>query len=100
MKLSLIQLVAKLLRETADRIDAGNSELSESEAMDIMDSLCHRVMSKEVACQHLNISRSRFDDLVRAKKLPKGRKRVGFKEICWYQDELDAAAKKIKNNKK
>lgn len=100
MKLSLIQLVVKLLRETADRIDAGNSELSESEAMDIMDSLCHHVMSKEVACQHLNISRSRFDDLVRAKKLPKGRKRVGFKEICWYQDELDAAVKKIKNNKK
>ena len=36
MKLSLIKLVVKTLRETADLLDAGNSELSESEAMDIM----------------------------------------------------------------
>lgn len=96
MKLSLIQLVAKLLRDTADKLDAGNSELSESEAMDIMDILCHHVMSKDTACQYLNLSRSRFDELVRGKKMPKGRKRVGFKELCWYKDELDACVQKLK----
>jgi hypothetical protein len=85
---ALKKLVTKLLRETADKIDAGTCELSESEAMDIMSVLSHQVMSKEDACIYLNISRSRFDDLVREGKLPKGRKRRGFKELVFYKDEL------------
>ena len=88
---ALKKLVIKLLRETADKIDSGNCELSESEAMDIMSVLSHQVMSKEDACIYLNLSRSRFDDLVREKKLPKGRKRRGFKELVFYKDELDRA---------
>jgi hypothetical protein len=85
---ALKKLVTKLLRETADKIDAGTCEISESEAMDIMSVLSHQVMSKEDACIYLNISRSRFDDLVREGKLPKGRKRRGFKELVFYKDEL------------
>lgn len=96
MKLSIARLVAKLLRETANRIDAGNTELSDSEAMDLAGILCHEVMSKDTACRYLNLSRSRFDDLVRTKKLPKGRKRVGFKELAWYRDELDECVRKLK----
>ena len=96
MKLSIARLVAKLLRETADKIDAGNTELSDSEAMDLAGILCHEVMSKDTACRYLNLSRSRFDDLIRTKKLPKGRKRVGFKELAWYRDELDECVRKLK----
>lgn len=70
MKQSLIKTVAKLLRDTADKLDAGTSELSPTEAMDIADVLCHHVMSKETACRYLNLSRSRFDELVREKKIP------------------------------
>ena len=33
---ALKRIVAKLLRETADKIDAGTCELSEQEALDIM----------------------------------------------------------------
>jgi predicted DNA-binding transcriptional regulator AlpA len=50
-------------------------------------------MSKEQACNYLNLSRSRFDDLVRERKIPRGKKRVGFKELYWYQDELDFCKK-------
>lgn len=81
--------IVKALKETADKIEAGNCELSESEAMDIMSVLSHQVMSKEDACIYMNMSRSKFDDLVRERKLPKGRKRRGFKELVWYKDELD-----------
>lgn len=91
---ALKNIVSKLLREAADKIEAGNCELSESEAMDIMGVLSHQVMSKENACRHLNMSRSKFDELVRCGKLPKGRKRVGFKEKVWYKDELDAWIKR------
>ena len=96
MKLSLVQMITRLLRETADKLDAGNSEISETEAMDIAEALCHHVMSKDTACRYLNMSRSHFDDLIRMNKLPKGRKRIGFKELVWFQDELDNCVKKLK----
>jgi hypothetical protein len=31
---------------------------------------------------------------VRAGRLPKGKKRRGFKELCWYKDELDSFLKR------
>ena len=85
----LKRAVTKLLRETADKIDSGNCELNEEQAMDIMSVLGHEVLSKDEACSYLNLSRSRFDDLVREGKIPKGRKRRGFKELIFYKDELD-----------
>ena len=96
MKLSLIKLVTKTLRDTADLLDAGNSELSESEAMDIMGVLCHRAMSKAQACEYLNISPSNFGAMIRAKEMPKGRKVIGYKELRWYKDELDECVKNLK----
>jgi predicted DNA-binding transcriptional regulator AlpA len=92
--LELRKLVAKELRKLADKFDAGTTEASETQVMDIMSMLTHEVMSKEQACNYLNLSRSRFDDLVREKKIPKGRKRVGFKEKIWYRDELDECKRK------
>ena len=84
----LKRAVTKLLRETADKIDSGNCELNEEQAMDIMSVLGHEVLSKDEACSYLNLSRSRFDDLVREGKIPKGKKRRGFKELIFYKDEL------------
>lgn len=95
----LKRAVTKLLRETADKIDSGNCELNEEQAMDIMSVLGHEVLSKDEACSYLNLARSRFDDLVREGKIPRGRKRRGFKELCFYKDELNAAMTKIKNEK-
>lgn len=92
--LDLRKLVAKELRKLADKFDAGTTEASETQVMDIMSMLTHEVMSKEQACNYLNLSRSRFDDLVREKKIPKGRKRVGFKEKVWFRDELDLCKKR------
>lgn len=84
----LKKAVVKLLKETADKIDSGNCELNEEQAMDIMSVLGHEVLSKDEACSYLNLSRSRFDDLIREGVIPKGRKRRGFKELIWYKDEL------------
>jgi len=85
---ALKKLLTKLLRDTANKIDAGTCELSEEEAAQMLEVLSHIALSKEQACIYLNMSRSRFDDLVRQGKLPKGKKRVGFKELFWYKDEL------------
>lgn len=87
----------RLLEKTLNDYKADNTYLSETEMVDIMSMLCHQALSKESACKYLNISRSRFDDLVREGKLPRGIKRTGFKELCWFKDELDASIKKLKH---
>ena len=87
------KLVIKYLRDLADKMDAGTTDITESQAVDILRVVAHEVMSKEQACTYMNLSRSRFDDLVREKKIPKGQKRTGFKELIWYRDELDMSKK-------
>ena len=86
-------VVSKLLRGLADRIESDTCELNEQQAMEIMSVIGHEVLSKDEACGYLNLSRSRFDSLVLEGKIPRGKKRRGFKELFWYKDELI----KIKN---
>ena len=80
--------VSKLLRQIADKIDGGNCEIDEEQALHIMSTIAHEPMSKDSACSYLNISRSKFDSLVAEGKLPEGKKRRGFKEKIWFKDEL------------
>ena len=96
----LEDFVVKNLRNTADLIEVGNSELSETEAMDILSAVAHRSLSREQASSYLNLSLPHFDAMVRNKEIPKGRKVSGFKEKRWYQDELDVCLYKIKKNRK
>lgn len=88
MKNIIAKWVSKTLREIADKIDSDTCELTEEQAMHIMSSIGHEAMSKDSACSYLNISRSKFDSLVVDGKLPKGKKRRGFKELVWFKDEL------------
>lgn len=83
------KLIIKYLKDIIRRLEENECEISDTEAMDILKIINHRPMSKEVACQYLNMSRSRFDEMVREGKIPKGRKRVGFKEKVWFEDELE-----------
>lgn len=83
------QLLSKQLRAIADKIDAGECNMTPQEAMDIMRAVCHEPMSKEQACTYLNVSRATFDNMVRDGRMPAGRKRQGMKELVWYRDELD-----------
>ena len=59
------KIVAKLMRQYADAIDAGNSHLNAEQATNILSAIAHIEMTKEEVCEYLNMSRSRFDDYVR-----------------------------------
>ena len=83
------KIVAKYLRDVADKIDSGSCEMDAEEAMQLCSVIAHEPLSKEQAANYLNLSPSRFDDYVRMRKLPRGRKRRGHKELDWYKDELD-----------
>lgn len=88
MKTFIRKLLLKALKELEDKIESDTCEMTEEEAMEVMSVLSHQPLSKDQACGVLNLSRSRFDDLVREGIIPKGRKRRGFKELIWYKDEL------------
>lgn len=80
--------IAKMLRDIANKLDNDTCELTEDEAMDIVNVLAHEALSKEEACIYMNLKTTRFDDLVRDGIIPKGVKRKGWKEIRWYKDDL------------
>lgn len=89
----------------ADNIDAGNSNLTESEAIELVDVIKHytdreELISKYEACKYLNISRATFDNYVRAGKLPKGKKKIGFVELFYTKKELDEYVKRFKFRRK
>ena len=90
MQKAITALIVKLLRDTANKIEDGTCDLSEEEQSDILSVITHKAISKEEACDFINVSRSKFDNLVRLGELPRGRKRRGYKELVWYEDELRA----------
>lgn len=91
MSKALNFLIAKLMRETADKIENNECIIAEDSAMDIVRMFSHIPLSKEQACAKLNLQRSRFDELVRYGILPKGTKIQGITNLIWYEDELNAA---------
>lgn len=98
---TILKILSKLLRELADGIDSGNTNLTESEAIELVDVIKHytdkeELISKYEACKYLNISRATFDNYVRAGKLPKGKKKIGFKELFYSKKELDEYTRQLK----
>lgn len=95
MKIIINELV-KQLRVIADKIEDGTCELTQEQAINLFSVIGTEVLSKEQACLFLNISRSKFDSLVREGKLPKGRKVSGFKELFWNKNDLILAIEDMK----
>ena len=89
----MINLIRSLLQKCIDRIDAGNSNISADEEIEIIELLKKytdkdRKLSKYQACKYLNMSRATFDKYIREGKLPKGKKEAGFKELFYMESYL------------
>ena len=95
MQKELKELVIKLLLETAEKIKDGRCALTNEQAGAIVSVFSHNILSKAQACEYLNLSRSRFDDYVRLGTIPKSKPCKGFKELIWYEDELNDAILKL-----
>ena len=95
----MLKTIRHLLVKVIKDIDAGNSNISEKEALEIIEYLKvlsnkEKRLNKYASCKYLNISRATFDNYIREGKLPKGRKDEGFKELSWSIKDLD----KFKNS--
>ena len=88
----MLQTIKKLLLGVIDDIDAGNSNIDEKEAMEVVRLLKgmrrDNPISKYQAYTYLGISRAKFDNLVREGRIPEGKKIPGFKEKVWFKKDL------------
>lgn len=87
----MLNVISQSLRQLADDVDAGKFECDKEQMTQVVTQLAEfntEFLSKAQACDYLNISRSTFDKLVKDGKLPKGKKRRGFKELSWKKEEL------------
>lgn len=95
----MLKVIRNLLLKIVNNIDAGNSNITENEAIElakVLQSYTDKTvkMSKYQAYQYLNVSRATFDNYVREGRLPRGKKEAGFKELFWAQKDLDEFIKK------
>ena len=89
----LMTALKTLLQKLINDIDSGNSNMSEEEIQEVIDKLKEYTrkdvpLSKYQAYTYLNMSRAKFDNLVKEGRLPKGQKVAGFKELRWYKRDL------------
>ena len=100
----MLKIIRRSLLKIIDDIDSGNSNLSEEEALEVLDNLKRlsnkeKRLSKYSACQYLNVSRATFDKYVREGKIPKGKHDIGFKELSWDKKTLDEFIDNYRNGK-
>ena len=101
----MLKVVRNLLQNIIKDIDAGNSNISENDAIEIVKALSEytgkdKGISKYAACEYLNISRATFDNYVREGKIPKGKHEIGFKEKFWLKKDLDKFIEESRNGNK
>ena len=99
----MLKLIRNQLLKIVEDIEAGNSNLTEEEEIEVAKllkkfTIKDRPMSKYEAYTYLGISRAKFDNLVREGKLPQGKKQQGFKELSWTKKELDKYTKQFNIN--
>lgn len=101
----MLKVIKTLLQKIISDLDAGNSNITENEAIElakVLQSYTDKTikMSKYQACQYLNVSRATFDNYVRAGKLPRGKHEAGFKELSYSKKDLDQFIEKMKDERK
>lgn len=94
----MLRIIRNLLQQIIDDIDSKNSRMSQEqqlEALSLLYKLTSTELSKIEAAEYLGISRATFDNYINRGLIPKGIKRLGFKELSWNKYDLD---KFIKEN--
>lgn len=96
MKNALSKLLSSHLREIADKLDAGNTNITEEQAIDILSSISHIKLTKEEVCDEFGLSRATFDRYVLNGYIPRGVKEKHKTNLVWYKDEIEQGLKRLK----
>lgn len=99
-----ILALREVLKDSLDKIDAGNSNVSEEHANIIINVLStinkpEKGVSKAFACEHiLHINSNRFNYLLAKGVIPPGKHELGFHELSWSIADFDEAIKYLEND--
>ena len=98
----MLKVIRDLLLKIVDSIDAGNSNISEKEAFEIIDIIKRytdttQCYNRTQAAKHLNCSVQSFDLYRKEGKIPEGIKQVGGVRQ-WTKQQLDEYITKYKVN--
>lgn len=88
----MLQLIKTILQQFINDIDSGNTNISEKEQLEVLNllqKLNQKEFSKLEAADYIGVSRATFDNYVSNGRIPKGIKRMGFKELSWRKCDLD-----------
>ena len=96
------ETLKSVLLKIVDNIDSGNSNYSEKEEAEIIDTInritnTQNKLSKYQACKYIGKSRATFDNYVRAGKIPDGFRQAGFKEKFWTKESLESIKRELDN---
>ena len=86
MEMNNPHIIAKLLRQMADKIDSGQCGLDDEEMIAIGSMILHRKINIEQTCQHFGISRATLNRWQQCGKLPPFRKDSGGKDFLWLDE--------------
>lgn len=99
-----ILALREVLKDSLDRIDAGNTNISEEHANVIIDVIGtinkpEKRISKAFACERiLHINSNRFNYLLSKGVIPPGKHEFGFHELSWSIADFDDAIKYLEND--
>ena len=98
----MLKVIRDLLLKIVDNIDAGNSNISEKEAFEIIDIIKRytdttQYYNRTQAAKYLNCSVQSFDLYRKEGKIPEGIKQVGGVRQ-WTKQQLDDYITKYKVN--
>ena len=99
----MIDLIKQEGQQLLDRINAGNTNITEKDQMLLLDTIraiSDQKLSKYQVAQLLNCSTSKVDSLVSQGKLPKSESQAGFKEVFWYKSDVVKYIEKERQKKK
>lgn len=93
-----------VLKDSLDRIDAGNTNISEEHVNVLIDLIGtinkpEKRISKAFACEHiLHINTNRFNYLLSKGIIPPGKHTLGFHELSWNIADFDDTIEYLKND--
>ncbi len=98
------KILAHVLRDLADKIDTGNTNITENEMMEICELISNssnpeEKISKYQTADLLGVNYKTVDYYVKKGYIPRGRQEIGFKEIFWYKKDI-LKFKEVKDQKK
>ena len=88
----MLKVLRNLLQQIINDIDSRNSNMSQEnqiEAIKLIQKFYSKNLSKLEAANYIGVSRATFDNYIKNGWIPKGEKRMGFKELSWFKSDLD-----------